>query len=116
MKLLVTGGLGFIGSNFILDILSRFPDYEIINVDAEIEGSTHSNLKDVKKNKKYKFVKGNIANQLLVDNLVSKVDLVLNFAAESHVDRSITSPKNFIKSNILGVFTILESVRKYKKK
>ena len=116
MKLLVTGGLGFIGSNFILDVLSKFPDYEIINVDAEIEGATHSNLKDVKKNKKYKFVKGNITNQLLVNNLVSKVDLVLNFAAESHVDRSITSPKNFIKSNIIGVFTILESVRKHKKK
>ena len=116
MKLLVTGGLGFIGSNFILDVLSRFPNYEIINIDAEIEGSSHHNLKDVKKNKKYKFVKGNITNQLLVDNLISKVDLVVNFAAESHVDRSITSPKNFIKSNIMGVFTILESVRKHKRK
>ena len=115
MKLLVTGGLGFIGSNFILDTLSRFPDYEIINIDAEIDGSTQYNLKDIKKNKKYKFVKGNITNQLLVDKLVSKVDLVFNFAAESHVDRSILSPKNFVKSNIVGVFTILESIRKYKK-
>ena len=116
MKLLVTGGLGFIGSNFILDVLSRFPNYEIINIDAEIEGSSHHNLKDVKRNKKYKFVKGNITNQLLIDKLVSKVDIVFNFAAESHVDRSILSPKNFIKSNIVGVFTILESIRKHKKK
>ena len=116
MKLLVTGGLGFIGSNFILDVLSRFPDYEIINIDAEIEGSSHSNLKDIKKNKKYKFVKGNITNQLLIDKLVARSDIIFNFAAESHVDRSITSPKNFIKSNIIGTFTILESVRKHKKK
>lgn len=116
MKLLVTGGLGFIGSNFILEILSRFPDYEIINIDAEIEGSSHSNLKDIKKNKKYKFIKGNITNQLLINKLVSKSDIIFNFAAESHVDRSITSPKNFIKSNIVGTFTVLESIRKHKKK
>ncbi len=116
MKLLVTGGLGFIGSNFILDILSRFPDYEIINIDAGIEGSSHSNLNEIKKNKKYKYVKGNITNQVLIDKLVSKSNIIFNFAAESHVDRSITSPKSFIKSNIVGVFTILESVRKHKKK
>ena len=116
MKLLVTGGLGFIGSNFILDVLTRFPDYEIINIDAEIEGSSHANLSEIKKNKKYKFIKGNITNQLLIDKLVSKSDIIFNFAAESHVDRSITSPKNFIKSNIIGTFTILESVRKHKKK
>ena len=116
MKLLITGGLGFIGSNFILQAFSKFPSYSIVNLDAEKIGSAHKNLGKMINKKKYRFVKGNITNQNLVDRLVSKSDIVINFAAESHVDRSIASPKNFIQSNILGVFTILESVRKNKKK
>lgn len=116
MKVLVTGGLGFIGSNFILEAITRFSDIKIVNIDAEFDGSSHFNLVPVKKNPRYRFVRGNIINRALVDKIVSNVDLVFNFAAESHVDRSITSPENFIKSNIVGVFSILEAVRKYKKK
>jgi dTDP-glucose 4,6-dehydratase len=116
MKLLVTGGLGFIGSNFILKLLEKFPDYQITNLDDESYGSNHQNLLEIKNIKKYKFVKGNITNNLIVEKLVSKADIVINFAAESHVDRSILNAKPFMDSNILGIFTILENIKKYKKK
>jgi dTDP-glucose 4,6-dehydratase len=116
MKILVTGGLGFIGSNFIVKIIKKYPTWKIINVDAKLIGSNKDNLKEIKNNENYLFVKGNIINQKLMDNLISKVDLVINFAAESHVDRSINNPKPFIQSNIIGVYTILESVKKFNKK
>ncbi len=116
MKVLVTGGLGFIGSNFITKVIKEFPTWKIINVDAGFLGSNKQNLKDIRNHKNYQFVKGNITNQKLMDNLISKVDLVVNFAAESHVDRSINNPKPFIQSNIFGVYTILESVKKFNKK
>lgn len=116
MKLLVTGGLGFIGSNFILKLLEKFPDYQITNLDDELYGSNHQNVLEVKNLNNYEFVKGNITDNSIVEKLVSKVDIVINFAAESHVDRSISNAKPFIDSNILGVFTILENIKKYKKK
>lgn len=116
MKFLVTGGLGFIGSNFILHVLNKYPDFKIVNIDAELVGSNKENLSGLKNNKNYEFVKGNINNKKLVDKLISKSDVVFNFAAESHVDRSIINPKPFVDSNILGVYTILESIRKQKKK
>ena len=115
MKILVTGGLGFIGSNFILRTLEKYPDFKITNIDACLHGS---NLKNIPKlnGKNYSFVKGNITNKHLVDKLISKSDIIINFAAESHVDRSISNPKPFIDSNIMGVYTILEALRKHKKK
>ncbi|EIJ66941.1 dTDP-glucose 4,6-dehydratase [Candidatus Nitrosopumilus salaria BD31] len=116
MKLLITGGLGFIGSNFILKLLEKFPDYQITNLDDELYGSNHQNVLQVKNLNNYEFVKGNITDNSIVEKLVSKVDIVINFAAESHVDRSISNAKPFIDSNILGVFTILENIKKYKKK
>ena len=116
MKLLVTGGLGFIGSNFILHTLNKYPKFKITNIDAKLQGANIQNLKDLKNNKNYKYVKGNITNRKLIEKLVSKTDVVINFAAESHVDRSISNPKPFIDSNIIGVYTILEAIRKYKKK
>jgi len=116
MKLLVTGGVGFIGSNFILHVLDKHPKFKITNVDAELVGSNRQNLKDIKNNKNYEYIKGNITNKKLIERLVSKTDVVFNFAAESHVDRSITDPRPFITSNILGVYTILEAIRKYRKK
>ncbi|KAF6246725.1 dTDP-glucose 4,6-dehydratase [Nitrosopumilus sp. b3] len=116
MKLLVTGGLGFIGSNFILRALETSEDYEIINIDDEMYGSNHKNLSALDNSKKYKFVKGNINNLELIDNMVSKCDAVINFAAESHVDRSISNAKPFIDSNIVGVFSILEAIKKNKKR
>ena len=116
MKLLVTGGLGFIGSNFISRIFERYEDWSITNVDAELYGSNHQSLKKFQNNPKYSFVKGNINDQKLVEKLVSESDIVINFAAESHVDRSISNAKPFIDSNILGVFTLLEAIKKMKKK
>jgi len=113
MKYLVTGGSGFIGSNFIHRCFDYDKDSTIINLDAMLIGSNKLNNKNIK-NKKYKFVKGNICDQKVVDKIVSKVDYVVNFAAESHVDRSIKNAKPFIKSNINGVHTILESIRKNK--
>jgi len=116
MRILVTGGLGFIGSNFISEIFKKYPSYMITNVDAKLLGSNLWNLNNVKKNKKYKFIQGNITNKKLIEKEISKSDIVFNFAAESHVDRSISSPKPFIQSNIVGVFNILEAIRKSGKK
>jgi len=116
LRALVTGGLGFIGSNFILELIRKYPSIKITNLDAKLLGSNVKNLHEVEKNKRYSFVHGNITNQKLVDKLVSTSDVVFNFAAESHVDRSISNPKPFIESNIVGVYTILEAIRKYQKK
>lgn len=116
MKLLVTGGLGFIASNFIRMCLEKHSKYQIINVDAKLPGSNEKNLKAFKKIKNYSFVYGNITNQKLMDKLILKSDIVINFAAESHVDRSIKNPRPFLDSNVIGVYTILESIRKFKKK
>mgnify|MGYP005640555439 FL=1 len=116
MNILVTGGLGFIGSNFILFTLKNYPKIKITNVDACLTGSNLMNLNEIKNSKKYKFVKSNINNQKVINQLVSKNDLIINFAAESHVDRSISNPRPFIDSNINGTHTILESIRKYDKK
>ena len=115
MKLLVTGGLGFIGSNFILDTL-RNTNYEILNVDAEFYGSNHYNLIQIENSSKYSFVKGDITDKKLMETLISDCDCVVNFAAESHVDRSILDPSPFLNSNILGVFTILDIIKNQKKR
>jgi len=115
MRLLVTGGLGFIGSNFILHTLEKYPDFKITNIDAGLSGSNVKNLAGLK-NKKYSYVKGNIINKKIVDNLVSRTDVVINFAAESHVDRSISDPRPFIDSNVVGVYSILEAIKKHKKR
>ena len=95
MKLLVTGGLGFIGSNFILKLLER-EDIEITNVDAELFGSDHRNLSEFENSKKYNFVKGNISNKKLMEEQIAKCDAVVNFAAESFVDRSINDANPFL--------------------
>ena len=116
MKLLVTGGLGFIGSNFILHTIEKYPDFKIVNIDAELIGSNKKNLKDIEKNRNYEFVKGNINDKQLMDKLVKKCDSVINFAAESHVDRSISGPKPFLDSNVMGLQVLLESIRKFNKK
>ena len=115
MKLLVTGGLGFIGSNFILDALKN-TNYEILNVDAEFYGSNHYNLIEIENLPKYSFVKGDITDKKLMENLISKCDCVVNFAAESHVDRSILDPSPFLNSNIFGTFTILDIIKNQKKR
>ena len=115
MKLLVTGGLGFIGSNFILKLLKK-DDIDITNIDAELFGSDHRNLADIKNSNKYNFVKGNISNKKLMEEHIEKCDAVVNFAAESFVDRSINDANPFLISNIRGAFTILDIVTKQKKR
>ena len=115
-KLLVTGGLGFIGSNFILNVLKKHADFTILNVDSETIGSNHESLSEINSSENYTFVKGDITDSTLMNDLISGCDVVVNFAAESHVDRSISDAKPFIDSNILGVFTILEILKKHKKK
>ena len=107
MKILVTGGDGFIGSNFILHTLKNFPKFEIINLDAGFYGSNKLSLEEISNYSNYKFVKGNINDSIIIDKLVSQSDAVINFAAESFVDRSIADAKPFLRSNIDGVFTIL---------
>ena len=115
MKLLVTGGLGFIGSNFILKLLKE-SEFKIINVDAELYGADKRNLSEIQNDEKYEFVKGNITNKRFMEEIISKCDLVVNFAAESFVDRSISDANPFLVSNIRGAFTILDIVTKQKKR
>ncbi|MAV94378.1 MAG: dTDP-glucose 4,6-dehydratase [Euryarchaeota archaeon] len=115
MKLLVTGGLGFIGSNFIVKLLEQ-RDIEITNVDAELYGSDHRNLSQIQTSDRYNFVKGNISNKKFMEEQIEKCDCVVNFAAESHVDRSINDANPFLVSNIRGAFTILDIITKQKKR
>ena len=116
MKLLVTGGLGFIGSNFILGTIKNNDKISITNVDAELLGSNHNNLLELKKSSNYNFVKGNITNKILMEKLIGNADVVINFAAETFVDRSILDANQFLVSNIRGTYTILEVLRKQKKR
>jgi len=116
MKLLVTGGLGFIGSNFILDVIKNFNDFKVTNIDDQLYGSNSQSLLDIKDSKNYQFVKGNITNTTVIEKLVADCDVVVNFAAESHVDRSIANINPFVESNILGVSTLLNAIKKHKKK
>ena len=116
MKLLVTGGYGFIGSNFILKLLEEHQEYKIKNVDAELNGSNPKNLSKIENHKNYEFVKGDITNHKLMEKLIDECDAVINFAAESFVDRSINDASPFLTSNILGTHTILDIITKEKKK
>lgn len=108
MKLLVTGGMGFIGSCFIRHILNSHKDYKVINLDALTYAGNKENLVDVENNPNYTFVHGNICDKDLVMNLTKEVDGVINFAAESHVDRSITGPEIFIDTNVKGTLNLLQ--------
>lgn len=113
MKILVTGGAGFIGSNFIRHMLGKYPDYEIVNLDKLTYAGNLENLRDVENDPRYSFVKGDICDADLVDELAGKVDAIVNFAAESHVDRSIDDPQSFVITDVLGTQNILEAVKKH---
>lgn len=112
MKILVTGGLGFIGSNFCRYIFSKYSDCRIINIDKLGVGANQANLKDLENQKQYQFIKGDICDSKLISKLIKSVDAIVNIAAETHVDRSIVAPIPFIQSNTMGTFTILEAMRK----
>lgn len=109
MRILVTGGAGFIGSCFVRHILNTHEDYKVINLDVLTYAGNIENLKDVENNPNYKFVHGNICDKKLVTQLVNEVDCVVNFAAESHVDRSITGPEIFIETNVQGTLNLLQA-------
>lgn len=113
MKLLVTGGAGFIGSNFVRYIVNKYPEYNIVNLDLLTYAGNLENLKDIENRPNYKFVKGDIADRTFVSNLFEqeKFDYVLNFAAESHVDRSITNPEIFVQTNIQGTLALLDAAK-----
>lgn len=109
MKILVTGGAGFIGSCFVRHMLQKHPDYKIINLDALTYCGNLENLNDVKDNPNYTFVHGNICDRNLVRDLISECDCVVNFAAESHVDNSIKHPEIFVETNVQGTLNLLQA-------
>jgi dTDP-glucose 4,6-dehydratase len=111
MRLLVTGGCGFIGSNFIRFILQKYEDYEITNLDALTYAGNQENLKDIQHQERYRFIKGRIEDRDLVKSLLGEVDCIINFAAESHVDRSIADAQPFLTTNIMGLYNLLEAAR-----
>ncbi|MDX1373055.1 MAG: GDP-mannose 4,6-dehydratase, partial [Nitrososphaeraceae archaeon] len=115
MNLLVTGGAGFIGSNFIRFILSKDKNISVVNLDKLTYAGNLENLKEVENNPNYTFDKGDITNEELVNNIFEKYEInnVINFAAESHVDRSILGAEVFLRTNILGTNTLLECARKF---
>lgn len=111
-KMLVTGGAGFIGSHFIKRVLSLRKDIEIINLDKLTYAGNLGNLEETRKNQNYRFIRGDICDANTVKSAIKGCDTVLNFAAESHVDKSIHDPNSFIKTNIVGTFVLLEEARK----
>lgn len=120
MQLLVTGGLGFIGSNFVRHLLNRYSNYTVINLDAVTYAGHHENLAEFERDPRYKFVEGEIQDANLVDEIVSgrkfgRIDGIINFAAESHVDRSISDPAIFVETNVLGTQVLLEAAYRHGK-
>lgn len=115
MKILVTGGAGFIGSNFIRYMIKKYPDYKIVNLDLLTYAGNLENLRDVQEHPNYKFVRGDIADCCLVNNIFKKeqFDYAVNFAAESHVDRSIQNSKQFIRTNVEGTRVLLDAAKNF---
>ena len=113
MRLLITGGLGFIGSNFIRYVLSKHPGHHIVNLDVITYAANPTNLKDIENDQRYTFIKGDICDRKLVEKVVKEVDVIINFAAESHVDRSIAEPEPFLTTNVLGTQVLLEAARRF---
>ena len=114
-NILITGGLGFIGSNFIEYYLEKYPDHSIFNLDKLTYAGELSNLKHIKNNSRYKWVKGDICDKNLVNSLFDEYNFsgVIHFAAESHVDNSIDSPDQFINTNVIGTFNLIDVARQY---
>lgn len=115
MKVLVTGGAGFIGGNFVHHMVNKYPDYQIVNLDLLTYAGNLETLKPVEDKPNYKFVKGDIADEAFIMDLFEKekFDVVVNFAAESHVDRSIEDPGIFVQTNVMGTRVLLDASRKF---
>ncbi len=115
LNIIVTGGAGFIGSHFIHYLLENYDDIEVVNYDKLTYAGNLNNLKDIENDPRYKFIKGDICNEKLVKNVIKNRDInqIINFAAESHVDKSIIGPESFIQTDIVGTFTLLEACRKF---
>ena len=115
MKIIVTGGAGFIGGNFVHHMVNKYPDYEIINLDLLTYAGNLETLKPVEDKPNYKFIKGDIADRKFIFDLFEKEkpDVIVNFAAESHVDRSITDPESFVRTNVMGTTTLLDACREF---
>jgi dTDP-glucose 4,6-dehydratase len=114
MKLLVTGGAGFIGSNFVRHLLQEHPEDSVVNLDKLTYAGNRANLADVERDPRYAFVQGDICDPKLVRDVARDVDAVVNFAASTHVDRSLVEPDEFLRTDVFGVFTLLEVVRELK--
>lgn len=112
MRLLITGGAGFMGSNFIHYILAKYPDYTIINLDKLTYAGNLDNLTDIASDPRYRFVQGDINDPKIVSSLLPQVDTVINYAAESHVDRSIMEPTAFARTDVLGTLNLLDNIRR----
>ncbi|MEK3725854.1 dTDP-glucose 4,6-dehydratase [Paenibacillus sp. FSL H8-0034] len=114
MKVLITGGAGFIGSNFVIYMLNKYPDYQFVNLDVLTYAGNLENLESIQQHPNYSFVKGDIADASTLDEIFSQgIDVVVNFAAESHVDRSIMDPQIFVKTNVMGTQVVLDAAKKY---
>ncbi|MBP5253822.1 MAG: GDP-mannose 4,6-dehydratase, partial [Lachnospiraceae bacterium] len=115
MKFLVTGGAGFIGGNFVHYMVNRYPEDEIVNLDLLTYAGNLETLKPVEGKKNYRFVRGDIADRAFIFDLFEKerFDVVINFAAESHVDRSITNPDVFVRTNVLGTTTLMDACNRF---
>lgn len=114
---LVTGGAGFIGSNFLHYMVNKYPDYQFVNLDLLTYAGNLENLIGIKQRSNYRFVQGDITDQSLVDHLVrAEIDCIVNFAAETHVDRSINTPQKFLQTNVLGTQVLLEAAKEYQVK
>ncbi len=113
VRILVTGGCGFIGSNFILHLLESYPGCRVVNLDKLTYASNTANLRDVEGDSRYRFVRGDICDAGLVDPLVAEADVVFNFAAETHVDRSLMEAGSFILTDVLGTHVLLDAARRH---
>lgn len=113
MKILVTGGAGFIGSNFVRYFLQQHPSASIINVDKLTYAGNLENLIDLEANPRYRFVRGDITDATFVNNLAQEVESIIHFAAETHVDRSIVNADAFVRTNVYGTYVLLEASRRY---